>query len=195
MAAAASSSAFNMGNFASALDDIDQQIKSVSNAMALETTEEGKREYKGVFSHLLKRKQAIIKQQKAQAKSMATKQVKARQADALKKLEKLRTAKRSFTQSVGRHARAAAREAKKPQPNLIAMNLASVYQNMGQPRRSSQYGPVPFSRKTLKASRKHPYRSVTSNRSTSVNRSTQKKYNPYTEYLKEQEEEKKQNME
>jgi hypothetical protein len=182
--AAAASSAFNMSNFASALLNIDQQIKSVSNAMALENTNEGKRKLKGVFDHLLKQKKAAMRQQKAQAKSMATRKRSAKQAEARKRLNEMRSAKRSFSQSMGRHARAAAREAKK-NPNLINMELS--YQNMGRPGRSAQYGPR-FSRATLNAARKHPYRSVTSNRS------TQKKVKSYAAHLREQEEEQKQNM-
>lgn len=176
--AAASSSAFNMSNFASALLNIDQQIKSVSNAMALEKTNEGKKQLKGIFDHLLEQKEKVMKQQKAHAKSMATRKRSAKQSEARKKLEQMRSAKRSFSQSMSRHARAAAREAKKPHPNLINMDLDSIYQNMGRSGHSSQYGPR-FSRKSLNESRKHPYRSVASNRS------TQKKVKSYAAHLKE----------
>ncbi len=79
---------------------------------------------------------------------------------------------------MSRTARAAAREAKKPQPNLINMDLASIHPNMGPSHRSSQYGPR-FSRKSLNASRKHPYRS------TSPKRSTQKKFKSYAAHQRE----------
>lgn len=175
--AAASSSVFNMSNFAAALGDIDLQLKSVSNAMALETTNEGKKKLKGIFDYLLERKEKVMKQQHAHAKSMATRISKKKKENAMKKLEQLRSAKRSFSQSMSRTARRAAREAKKPQPNLIPMNLASVNPNMGPSHRSSQYGPH-FSRKSLNP-RKHPYRSA------SPKGSTKKKFKSYAAHLRE----------
>lgn len=175
MAASASSSAFNMSNLLASLGDVDLQLKSVTNAMALEKTNEGKRKLKGVFDHLMKRKRDILKHQKSQAKSMMTRQQKAKRNNAMKRLNTMRKTAKSFSQSMGRHARAASRSAKR-EPNVTNMDGVS-YHNMG---RGSQYGPR-YSRTTLNAvrSKQHPYGSTSK-------RSHNKKIKTFAQHVREQ---------